>query len=413
MLSGKTILLIIAGGVAAFKSLDLIRRLKDQGATVRCVLTKGGEAFVTPLSVSALSEEKVYTDIFSLTDEAEMGHIRLSREADLLLVAPATADIMAKMAAGLAMDLATTTLLATDKPVMVAPAMNVRMWEHAATQANVATLASRGVLFAGPVEGNMACGEYGFGRMSEVSDIVAAVIHQFKDEPEKADRPLTGVRAMVTSGPTHEAIDPVRYIANRSSGKQGHAIAAALAALGAETILISGPTALPDPTGMTIVHVESALEMLAACEAGLPADIVVCAAAVSDWRVASQADQKMKKDGGGPPDLVLTENPDILKTLSAPSPTRPGLMIGFAAETQNVVENARAKIIRKQCDWILANDVSPDSGVFGGDLNTIHFIDADRAEAWPKMSKQDVAARLAAQIVHHVIGDERGGQDGD
>jgi phosphopantothenoylcysteine decarboxylase/phosphopantothenate--cysteine ligase len=401
VLTGKTILLIIAGGVAAFKSLDLIRRLKAQGATVRCVLTKGGEAFVTPLSVSALSEEKVYTDIFSLTDEAEMGHIRLSREADLLLVAPATADIMAKMAAGLATDLATTTLLATDKPVMVAPAMNVRMWEHAATQANIATLAGRGVLSAGPVEGDMACGEYGFGRMSEVVDIVTAVIGHFEASKDIGEGPLSGLRALVTSGPTHEAIDPVRYIANRSSGKQGHAIAVALAALGADTTLVSGPTNLEDPAGMRVVRVQSARDMLAACQAALPADIAVCAAAVADWRVASEADQKMKKDGGGPPNLVLTENPDILKTLSAPDPARPGLVIGFAAETDNVVENARAKIARKQCDWILANDVSSDSGVFGGDWNTIHFIAAADAEAWPKMSKLQVAEQLAARVARH------------
>ena len=401
MLTGKTILLLIAGGVAAFKSLDLIRRLKAQGATVRCVLTKGGEAFVTPLSVSALSEEKVYTDIFSLTDEAEMGHIRLSREADLLLVAPATADIMAKMAAGLATDLATTTLLATDKPVMVAPAMNVRMWEHPATQANVAILTTRGVLSAGPVEGDMACGEYGFGRMSEVADIVTAVVSHFNAPENSAEGSLRGRRALVTSGPTHEAIDPVRYIANRSSGKQGHAIAAALAALGADTTLVSGPTNLEDPAGVQVVRVQSARDMLAACQAALPADIAVCAAAVADWRVASEADQKMKKDGGGPPDLVLTENPDILKTLSTPGSTRPGLVIGFAAETNTVVENARAKIARKKCDWILANDVSPDSGVFGGDLNTIHFIGAADAEAWPKMTKQQVAEQLAARIARH------------
>ncbi|MBT5664228.1 MAG: bifunctional phosphopantothenoylcysteine decarboxylase/phosphopantothenate--cysteine ligase CoaBC [Rhodospirillaceae bacterium] len=395
MLTGKRILLIIAGGVAAFKSLDLIRRLREQGAEVRCVLTEGGAAFVTPLSVSALSEDKVYTDIFSLTDESEMGHIRLSREADLLLVAPATADIMAKMAAGLATDLATTALLATDKPVMVAPTMNVRMWEHAATQANVATLESRGVLRVGPVEGDMACGEFGFGRMSEVSDIVTAVGAHFS---HSGARPLSGRRALVTSGPTHEAIDPVRYLANRSSGKQGHAIAAALARLGAETTLISGPTKLSDPTGVTTVHIESARDMLAACEAALPTDIAVCAAAVSDWRVAREAAGKIKKDGGGPPELALTENPDILKSLSSAGPKRPQLVIGFAAETDDVVANARAKIERKKCDWILANDVSADTGVFGGDSNTIQFIGADKAESWPTMSKQDVAGRLAERI---------------
>jgi phosphopantothenoylcysteine decarboxylase / phosphopantothenate---cysteine ligase len=395
LLAGKRILLIIAGGVAAFKSLDLIRRLRDQGAAVRCVLTEGGAAFVTPLSVSALSEDKVYTDIFSLTDESEMGHIRLSREADLLLVAPATADIMAKMAAGLATDLATTALLATDKPVMVAPAMNVRMWEHAATQANVATLESRGVQRVGPVEGDMACGEFGFGRMSEVSDIVTAVGAHFS---HGAAGPLSGRRALVTSGPTHEAIDPVRYIANRSSGKQGRAIAVALARLGAETTLISGPTKLSDPAGVTTVHIESARDMLSACEAALPSDVAVCAAAVSDWRVAREAVGKIKKDGGGPPDLALTENPDILKNLSCAGPRRPQLVVGFAAETNDVVANARAKIERKKCDWILANDVSPDTGVFGGDTNTIQFIGAEKAESWPTMSKQDVADRLADRV---------------
>ena len=400
LLTGKRVLLIIAGGVAAFKSLDLIRRLREQGAAVRCVLTEGGAAFVTPLSVSALSEDKVYTSLFSLTDEAEMGHIQLSRDADLLLVVPATADIMAKMAAGLATDLATTALLATDKPVMVVPAMNVRMWEHAATQANVATLELRGVQRVGPVEGDMACGEYGFGRMADVPDIVAAVSAHFKGD----SNPLKGRRAMVTSGPTYEAIDPVRYIANRSSGKQGHAIAAALAGLGAQTTLISGPTKLPDLAGVTTVHIESARDMLVACEAALPSDIAICAAAVSDWRMASEAVQKLKKHGGEPPDLTLTENPDILKHLSGPGPRRPQLVVGFAAETENVVANARAKIDRKKCDWILANDVSPDSGVFGGDANTIHFINADQAEAWPKMSKTDVAARLAARIAAHLNG---------
>jgi phosphopantothenoylcysteine decarboxylase/phosphopantothenate--cysteine ligase len=389
-LQGKRILLVISGGIAAFKSLDLIRRLREHGASVRCVLTAGGERFVTPLSVSALSEDRVYRDIFSLTDEAEMGHIRLSRDADLILVAPATADILARMAGGLANDLATTVLLATDKPVMAAPAMNVRMWEHAATKANMAALAARGVALIGPVEGEMACGEYGFGRMSEVPDIVAALAGHFG-----AAR-LAGRTALVTSGPTHEAIDPVRYIANRSSGKQGHAIAAALAAAGAQTMLVSGPTALCDPAGVTTMRVESAREMLAACKQAMPADIVVCAAAVSDWRVRAVADQKLKKDGGGPPVLEFTENPDILKTLAAAGCGR--LVVGFAAETQHIVENARKKRLAKNCDWMLANDVSPGTGTFGGDANTIHLIDAASEESWPAMTKQQVAERLVARI---------------
>ncbi|MDD9928499.1 MAG: bifunctional phosphopantothenoylcysteine decarboxylase/phosphopantothenate--cysteine ligase CoaBC, partial [Rhodospirillaceae bacterium] len=342
-LQGRRILLIISGGIAAFKSLDLIRRLREQGATVRCVLTKGGAQFVTPLSVSALSEEKVYQDIFSLTDEAEMGHINLSREADLLVVAPASADIMARMASGLASDLATTALLATDKPVMVVPAMNVRMWEHAATQANIETLRSRGVMCVGPVEGNMACGEYGYGRMSEVEDVVAAIVAHLAPRSGA----LAGRRAIVTSGPTHEAIDPVRYIANRSSGKQGHAIAAALAREGADTVLVSGPTALPDPAGVTMVKVESARDMLAACEKALPAEIAVCVAAVADWRVADAAAQKLKKNGGGPPPLELSENPDILRTLAKAGNIRPSLGLVFASETENVVANAQAKCKNK------------------------------------------------------------------
>ena len=397
-LQGRRILLIISGGIAAFKSLDLIRRLREQGATVRCVLTKGGAQFVTPLSVSALSEEKVYQDIFSLTDEAEMGHINLSREADLLVVAPASADIMARMASGLASDLATTALLATDKPVMVVPAMNVRMWEHAATQANIETLRSRGVMCVGPVEGNMACGEYGYGRMSEVEDVVAAIVAHLAPRSGA----LAGRRAIVTSGPTHEAIDPVRYIANRSSGKQGHAIAAALAREGADTVLVSGPTALPAPTGVTMVKVETARDMLAACENALPAEIAVCVAAVADWRVADAAAQKLKKNGGGPPPLELSENPDILRTLAKAGNKRPSLVIGFAAETENVVATAQAKCKNKNTDWILANDVSPDTGTFGGDANTIHLVDGtDSVESWPTMTKDEVADRLVSRIGGH------------
>jgi phosphopantothenoylcysteine decarboxylase/phosphopantothenate--cysteine ligase len=393
MLHGKRILLIVSGGIAAYKSLELIRRLRERGASVRCVLTRGGAQFVTPLSLSTLSEDKVYTDIFSLTDEAEMGHIQLSRDADLLLVVPASADIMAKMAQGLADDLATTALLATDKDVMVAPSMNVRMWTHAATQANLTTLRERGVRFVGPADGDMACGEFGPGRMAEPNEIADAVSDFFEDSA-----PLSGRRALVTSGPTHEAIDPVRYIANRSSGRQGHAIAAALARRGAATTLISGPTNLPDPAGVNIIHVESARGMLAACEQALPADVAVCAAAVADWRVAREATEKMKKSGTGVPTLEMTENPDILATLAAAANTRPQLVVGFAAETENIVEFAQAKRARKGCDWILANDVSPESGTFGGADNTIHLVSADGVEDWPRMSKTDVADRLADRI---------------
>jgi len=393
MLHGKRILLIVSGGIAAYKSLELIRRLRERGASVRCVLTRAGAQFVTPLSLSALSEDKVYTDIFSLTDEAEMGHIQLSRDADLLLVVPASADILAKMAQGLADDLATTALLATDKAVMAAPAMNVRMWTHPATRANIETLRARGVHFVGPNEGNMACGEFGPGRMAEPSEIADTVTDFFD-----LSAPLAGRRALVTSGPTHEAIDPVRYIANRSSGRQGLAIATALARRGAKTTLVSGPTNLPDPAGVEVIHIESARDMLAACERALPADVAVCAAAVADWRVAREAGEKLKKNGAAPPALEMAENPDILATLSAAANTRPALVIGFAAETENVVEYARAKLARKGCDWILANDVSPETGTFGGDDNTIHLVSTDGVEDWPRMSKSDVAERLADRI---------------
>jgi len=397
MLHGKRILLIVSGGIAAYKSLELVRRLRERGAAVRCVLTRGGAQFVTPLSLAALSEDKVYTDLFSLTDEAEMGHIQLSRDADLLLVVPASADILAKMAQGLADDLATTALLATDKDVMVAPAMNVRMWTHAATQANLATLRERGVHFVGPTEGDMACGEFGPGRMAEPNEIADAVSDFFEDSA-----PLSGRRALVTSGPTHEPIDPVRYIANRSSGRQGHAIAAALARCGAKTTLVSGPTSLPDPAGVETVHVESARDMLAACERALPADIAVCAAAVADWRVATQTTEKLKKTGSGVPALEMAENPDILATLAAAANTRPGLVIGFAAETENVVTHAQAKREKKGCDWVLANDVSPETGTFGGADNTIHLVSAAGVEDWPRMSKTDVADRLAERISQHL-----------
>lgn len=400
MLAGRRVLLVISGGIAAYKSLDLIRRLRDSGAAVRCVLTKGGAQFVTPLSVAALSEDRVYDNLFSLTDESEMGHIRLSREADLVVVAPASADILAKMAAGLADDLATTALLATDKPVLIAPAMNTMMWENAATKANIATLEKRGIRRVGPNAGDLACGEVGAGRMAEVPEIMAAIAACLA-----VGGPLAGKRAVVTSGPTHEAIDPVRYIANHSSGKQGHAIAAALARLGAEVTLVSGPVALPDPSGLRTVRVESAAEMMDACRAALPTDILVCAAAVADWRVANAAGQKTKKrDGAAPPVLDLVANPDILASLSAPGPQRPGLVIGFAAETEAVKENAAAKRSRKGCDWIVANDVSPASGTFGGDDNTVHLITASGPEDWPRMGKDQVAERLAARIAQ-ALGD--------
>ena len=398
MLTDKRILLIISGGIAAFRSLELIRRLRERGADVRCVLTKGGAEFVTPLSVAALSENKVYQDLFSLTDEAEMGHIRLSREADLVLVCPASADLLAKMAHGLADDLASTALLATDKPVMVCPTMNVMMWQHPATQANMLTLESRDVMRVGPGAGNLACGEVGSGRLAEVMDIVAAVELFFATGSAHQPRPLAGRHAIVTSGPTWEAIDPVRYIGNRSSGKQGHAIAGALARLGARTTLVSGPTWEPDPPGVDMVRIESAREMFEACHTALPADIAVCAAAVADWRVESDADKKIKKDGSGPPTLALTENPDILASLSQAGNNRPKLVVGFAAETGNVVEYARAKLGRKGCDWLVANDVSPGTGTFGGDENTVHLVSADTVDDWPRMSKTQVAERLADRI---------------
>jgi len=394
VVEGKKVLLVVGGGVAAYKCLELIRRLRERGAGVRCLLTEAGGQFVTPLSLSALSEDKVYAHLFSLTDESEMGHIRLSREADLVLVAPATADIMAKMAAGMANDLATTAILATDKPVMVAPALNVRMWEHEATQANVATLMQRGVRLVGPAEGDMACGEWGFGRMAEPEDILGALEAFFS-----LGARLHGRRALVTSGPTHEPIDPVRYISNRSSGKQGHAIARALAEFGAATTLVSGPSAEPDPPGVDVVRVESARDMLAACERSLPADVAICAAAVCDWRVTTPAEQKIKKQGASlPPQLDFTENPDILATLSQRNDRRPILVVGFAAETADVLENATQKRLRKCCDWMIANDVSTGTHTFGGGSNTVHLISEQGVESWPSMSKQAVAEQLTARI---------------
>jgi phosphopantothenoylcysteine decarboxylase/phosphopantothenate--cysteine ligase len=402
MLNGKRILLIVAGGIAAFKSLELIRRLRERGAAVRCVITDAGARFVTPLSLQALSEDRVYSDMFSLTDESEMGHIELSREADLLVVAPATANILARMAAGMADDLAATVLLATDKPVLAAPAMNVRMWTHAATVANVETLKKRGVTFVGPNDGAMACNEHGPGRMSEPEEIVAAIEGLLTAERPRLEKPLAGKRAVVTSGPTREAIDPVRYISNHSSGKQGHAIASALARLGAEVTLVSGPVAIPDPAGLSTVHVESADQMLAACLAAGTVDIAVCAAAVADWKAARPAGSKIKKQAGAaPPALELTPNPDILATLSKPGAKRPALVIGFAAETENLVANAIDKRKRKGCDWILANDVSAAAGTFGGERNTVHLVSAAGVEDWPTLAKDDVALRLAGRIALH------------
>ena len=397
MLAGKRILLVISSGIAAYKSLELIRRLRERGVALRTILTRGGAEFVTPLSIAALSEGKVYRDLFSLTDESEMGHIRLSREADLILVAPASADLIARLAHGQADDLASTTLLASDKPVLIAPAMNMMMWAHPATQANVALLKARGVLQIGPEAGDLACGEVGAGRMAEPAQILAAVEQFFG-----AEAPLSGRRALVTSGPTFEAIDPVRFIANRSSGKQGHAIAQALARRGATTVLVSGPTSEPDPAGVEVRHIESAAEMLAACRAALPADIAVCAAAVADWRPAVLANAKIKKTDKEPQPIALTRNPDILATLAAAGNQRPRIVVGFAAETEDLIANAGRKLAAKGCDLIVANDVSAGSGTFGGTQNTVHLVAADGVESWPRLSKQDVAERLADAIVHRL-----------
>ena len=403
MLKGKRILLVVAGGIAAFKAQELIRLLRRQEAAVRCVLTEAGAKFVTPLSLQALTEDKVYRDLFSLTDESEMGHIQLSRDADLVVVAPATANILARMAAGLADDLASTVLLATDKPVLVAPAMNVRMWTHAATADNVETLKKRGIHFVGPNDGVMACNEYGPGRMSEPEEIVAAIESLLTAEKTPIEKPLAGKRALVTSGPTREAIDPVRYISNHSSGKQGHAIAAALARLGADVTLVSGPVTVADPADVTMVKVESADQMLAACLAAGAVDVAVCAAAVADWKMAKPATGKMKKkEGAPPPALDLVPNPDILATLSKRGPKRPKLVVGFAAETEDLVANAIAKRTRKGCDWIVANDVSPASGTFGGERNTVHLISAQGVQDWPTLSKDQVAMQLAGAIAMHL-----------
>ncbi len=393
-LAGKNILLVISGGIAAYKALELIRLIRKDGGGVRCILTKGGEQFVTPLSVAALSEQEVHTDLWSLKDETEMRHIRLSREADLIVIAPASANLIAQLANGLADDLATTTLLAANKPILFAPAMNHMMWSNTATQENVQTLTARGYTIIPPVEGDMACGEYGVGRLAEPEDILAVLQSQFK---KKA---LEGLTALVTSGPTHEPLDPVRFLGNRSSGKQGHAIAAALRAQGADVTLVSGPTSLPDPAGVKTIHIETAQQMLAACEKSLPADIAVFAAAVADWRPDKPVTQKMKKrDGGTPPAIGLTENPDILKTVSAHK-NRPGLVIGFAAETADTLKNAKEKLLRKGCDWIVANEVgTPENPAFGADQNRVILVTRTAEDAWPQMTKDQVAHQLVAEIV--------------
>ncbi len=391
MLDGKRILLIVGGGIAAFRALDLIRALRAGGASVTPVLTRAAEQFVTPLSVSALAAAKVHRDLFDLTEEAEMGHIELSRAADLIVVAPATANLMAKAAQGLADDLASTLLMATDKRVLMAPAMNVRMWEHPATRRNAAILAADGTLFAGPVEGAMACGEHGYGRMMDVDGIVSAVGSAL------GGGPLRGRRAVVTSGPTHEPIDPVRHIANRSSGAQGVAIAAALRDAGAQVVFVTGPAAVPPPPGVELRRVETAREMMAAVEAALPADVFVGAAAVADWRVEGASERKLKKGADGPPVLTFAENPDILAAVAARA-DRPALVIGFAAETHDLAANASAKRARKGCDWIVANDVSAGTGIMGGAENAVRLVTAQGVEDWPRAPKAEVARRLVARI---------------
>ncbi|AXS38936.1 bifunctional phosphopantothenoylcysteine decarboxylase/phosphopantothenate--cysteine ligase CoaBC [Breoghania sp. L-A4] len=395
MLQGKRILLIISGGIAAYKALDLIRRLRERGAQVRAVMTAGAQNFVTPLSVGALTADTVFTDLFDRDAEHDVGHIRLSREADLIVIAPATADLLAKMAHGLADDLATAVLLAADKPVLAAPAMNPRMWQHPATRRNLATLEADGVAFVGPNTGEMAeSKEAGPGRMAEPMEILAAIDAALGP----VDAPLAGVKLLVTSGPTHEPIDPVRYLANRSSGKQGHAIAAAAAAAGADVTLVSGPVSIADPAGVTTVHVETAREMLAAVERALPCDVAVMAAAVADWRVDTEQGDKIKKDASGqPPALGFVENPDILATVSKAA-DRPRLVVGFAAETSALIANAKSKLARKGCDWIVANDVNHAGGVMGGDANTVRIVSRDGVEEWPKMDKVEVARRLVARI---------------
>ena len=410
MMDQKRVLLIIGGGIAAYKAPELVRQLKAQGLATRCLLTAAAEQFVSPLSLASVSGDKVYENLFDLTDEAEMGHIQLSRDADMILVAPATADLIAKMAQGLANDLASTALLATDKPVMIAPAMNVRMWEHAATQLNLAQLAEDGIGIIGPDEGDMACGEFGLGRMSQPAEIAQAAKAMLaqtpaRDTPLTAAKPLAGRKILVTAGPTYEPIDPVRYIANRSSGKQGYALAEALAALGANVHLVSGPTALNDPKNVTTKRVETARQMLDACTACLPVDAAIMAAAVADWRPAEAQEAKIKKTKSGLDDLKLVENPDILATLSGHASQRPQLVVGFAAETNDIENYAREKLARKKCDWIVANDVSQNSGiaggVMGGDDNQVHILSATQTLQWETMSKTAVAAKLAAHIADY------------
>ena len=400
MPDGHRILLVVGGGIAAFKALDLVRRLREAGIGVVPVLTRAAEEFVTPLSIAALAAHKVHRDLFDLTDEAEMGHIELSRSADLVVVAPATANLMGKMAAGIADDLATTLLMATDKPVLIAPAMNVRMWEHPATRRNLAALRADGVAVVGPEEGAMACGEFGPGRLAEVPDLVAAIRRALAGVPQT----LRGRRIVVTSGPTQEPIDPVRYIANRSSGAQGTAVARALAERGAEVVFVTGPAEVAPPEGVELRRVVTAREMLAATLGALPADAMVAAAAVADWGVADAGASKIKKEGGGPPALALVENPDILATVAGHA-MRPRLVVGFAAETDDVVRHATAKRRRKGCDWILANDVSPATGIMGGSENAVTLVTADGAEPWPRMPKARVAARLADLVARALSSD--------
>ena len=393
-LAEKSILIVVGGGIAAYKVHELVRLLKTRGASVRIILTKAAEKFVTPLSLAALSGDKVYSSLFSLTDEVEMGHIQLSRAADLIVVAPATADLMAKMAGGLANDLASTALLATDKHILLAPAMNVRMWRHPATERNVAVLKGDGVTFVGPNDGEMACGEFGPGRMAEPNEILTGIIKMLTPRAQ----PLAGRKVLITAGPTREPIDPVRFISNHSSGKQGYAIAKEAVALGAQTVLVSGPVSLPVPPGVQLMPVETAQDMLKICQDEMPADIAIFTAAVADWRVAAEAPQKLKKSGSSLPSFSLVENPDILATI-AHGAKRPGIVVGFAAETERVKEHATRKLKTKGCDLIVANDVSKESGVFGGDYNKVHIVSSSGIEDWPAMSKDEVARKLMEHLI--------------
>lgn len=400
MLTQKRILLVIGGGIAAYKTLDLIRRLRERGASVRAVMTAAAREFITPLSVGALTADRVFVDLFDREDEHDVGHIRLAREADLIVVAPATADLMAKMAHGLANDLASTVLMATDKPILIAPAMNPAMWAHPATIRNMEQLRADGISMVGPNSGEMAeSGEAGVGRMAEPLEIVAAI----EELLAGGAGPLAGRSIVITSGPTHEPIDPVRYIANRSSGKQGHAIAEAAARAGARVTLVSGPVTIPDPRGVSVIRVETARQMLDAVQATLPADVAIMAAAVADWRAQEDSGQKIKKDGSGKaPSLKLAENPDILASVGNSTKGRPKLVVGFAAETQNLIDNARAKLARKGADMIVANDVSPQTGVMGGDANTVRLVTNAGVEDWPRLSKREVAERLVARIAEYL-----------